>query len=614
MKILHTVRQYRPSKGGLENYTESLAQHQAALGHEVTVLTLDKIFGNDRLSLPDEEVIGGVRVIRVPFIGNRVLFFPFVSPSCYRDYDIIHAHGFDQLTDVTGGCRLFNRKKFFITTHGLFFHTENLKRVKEIYLRTISRFTAGGAEKIYAVGGNDHAVLKKAGVESEIVYNPVIPFTNMTAAGEDFLCLGRISDNKRIDLAIRFLAEYIRQSGAQSPKLHIVGEDNEGLTERLINTAEKENISDRVIFHGFLEKEALEKILPLCGYGLSASRYEGYGLATVEGMSAGLIPVLHDNPAFREIHTRSGCGFIGDFNRLKPCVAAFITARDNLSPGIREKARRFALTESYATLAENTVKDYQKALDAENKMRVNAEGTEIRHIAALPVRVFTEESAVAKLANAVKTGEKLRVCFGNTNLAVKLNELGAAERDRILNKFNIVLNDGLGMDLASKYLYGASFPDNLNGTDFAPAFFRALPPGTRFYFYGSDQETVIKAVRVIEAEYHLKCVGFHDGFTPPPADFITRINQARPDIILAAKGNPLQEIWIADHAETLNAPVIIGVGALADFLTGKFKRAPKFIRHIRCEWLYRLLQEPNRLKKRYTKDIHSFFQKVRRNV
>jgi len=73
----------------------------------------------------------------------------------------------------------------------------------------------------------------------------------------------------------------------------------------------------------------------------------------------------------------------------------------------------------------------------------------------------------------------------------------------------------------------------------------------------------------------------------------------RPDLLLVAMGNPLQERFIADRLASQHASVAAGVGALFDFLAGEVSRAPKAVRKARLEWAYRLWLEPARLWRRY---------------
>ena len=69
------------------------------------------------------------------------------------------------------------------------------------------------------------------------------------------------------------------------------------------------------------------------------------------------------------------------------------------------------------------------------------------------------------------------------------------------------------------------------------------------------------------------------------------------DILFVAFGSPKQEIWIADNLNDLNAKVVMGVGGAFDFITGKVPRAPKFLRNLGLEWLFRLIMQPWRIKR-----------------
>jgi beta-1,4-glucosyltransferase len=78
-------------------------------------------------------------------------------------------------------------------------------------------------------------------------------------------------------------------------------------------------------------------------------------------------------------------------------------------------------------------------------------------------------------------------------------------------------------------------------------------------------------------------------------------------VVLVALGNPVQEEWILNHRQALDASILIGVGALFDFWAGDKPRAPRAIQKMRLEWLYRLALEPRRLLRRYSVDLLVFF-------
>jgi N-acetylglucosaminyldiphosphoundecaprenol N-acetyl-beta-D-mannosaminyltransferase len=89
-------------------------------------------------------------------------------------------------------------------------------------------------------------------------------------------------------------------------------------------------------------------------------------------------------------------------------------------------------------------------------------------------------------------------------------------------------------------------------------------------------------------------------------DILRRVREANPDLLLVAFGCPKQEKWINMHYRGSGVPVSVGVGATIDFLAGTFRRAPVWMQKTGLEWIYRMLQEPGRLVKRYGKDFWIF--------
>ena len=234
-----------------------------------------------------------------------------------------------------------------------------------------------------------------------------------------------------------------------------------------------------------------------------------------------------------------------------------------------------------------------------------------RRILGLGVAVADRTTALDHLASAVAARRKTLVAFANTNLTLTCWRVGLTRRLTDDERW-LVLNDGLGMDIASRLLFGARFVDNLNGTDFTPALLAALPPGTRVFLYGARPASVAAAAERLTRTTAVLICGWRDGYSGSDEDNLAAINAAAPDVLLVALGNPLQEQWMLRHAEGVTAPVIVGVGALFDFLSGKVRRAPGWIRRIRLEWVYRLAREPRRLARRYTWDLVVFLALVLR--
>jgi N-acetylglucosaminyldiphosphoundecaprenol N-acetyl-beta-D-mannosaminyltransferase len=80
---------------------------------------------------------------------------------------------------------------------------------------------------------------------------------------------------------------------------------------------------------------------------------------------------------------------------------------------------------------------------------------------------------------------------------------------------------------------------------------------------------------------------------------VERIRAAKADLVLVALGAPKQELWIAEATPELRPAVLLGIGAAIDFIAGTAKRAPSWMSRSGLEWLYRLVQEPRRMWRRY---------------
>lgn len=128
--------------------------------------------------------------------------------------------------------------------------------------------------------------------------------------------------------------------------------------------------------------------------------------------------------------------------------------------------------------------------------------------------------------------------------------------------------------------------------------------GYRHYFYGSTEETLEKLRKTLDAEYPgVQVAGM---YSPPfralseeeDRAIVNRINESNADFVWIGLGAPKQEIWMAAHKGQVQG-FMVGVGAAFDYLAGNIDRAPMWMQKANLEWLYRLLQEPKRLFKRY---------------
>lgn len=232
-------------------------------------------------------------------------------------------------------------------------------------------------------------------------------------------------------------------------------------------------------------------------------------------------------------------------------------------------------------------------------------------ILGVGIDCFTRDEAIAYIDRCLKSGHLLCVCFANAHT---LNMASTTTQVREALRRFLVLNDGIGIDIASKLKYGIAFPDNLNGTDFVPAFLARTQHRLRLYLVGSTDAVAEQAANSFQHRFpRHRIIGWRNGFFRNPNEIhrtCRDIRAAQADCVLVGMGNPLQELWIANHAMETGARLLIGVGALFDFEAGRVVRAPRWVRNIRCEWAYRLLLEPNRLARRYLIGNVAFLSKA----
>lgn len=128
--------------------------------------------------------------------------------------------------------------------------------------------------------------------------------------------------------------------------------------------------------------------------------------------------------------------------------------------------------------------------------------------------------------------------------------------------------------------------------------------GYRHYFYGSTQETLDKLKNNLEKKY--PGIQISGMYSPPfremtlkeDIDIVKQINSKESDFLWVGLGAPKQEIWMAKHKDKVKG-FMVGVGAGFDYLAGNIQRAPRWMQKINMEWLFRLIQDPKRLFKRY---------------
>jgi N-acetylglucosaminyldiphosphoundecaprenol N-acetyl-beta-D-mannosaminyltransferase len=192
-----------------------------------------------------------------------------------------------------------------------------------------------------------------------------------------------------------------------------------------------------------------------------------------------------------------------------------------------------------------------------------------------------------------------------------------ADFRRAYDNAALSLADGVPVLWAARYL-GLTPLEKVSGSDLVPELCRrAGDNGRRVFFAGgrspadlsADLDAVRRRYPGLTADGHCPPMGFERD----PAEtgrLLDAIAAFAPDLLLLACGAPKSEVWMDRHRDRLGRGVGIGIGAGLDFLTGRTRRAPRWMQRGGLEWLWRLAHDPRRLAKRYLYDDLHFFPLV----
>lgn len=193
------------------------------------------------------------------------------------------------------------------------------------------------------------------------------------------------------------------------------------------------------------------------------------------------------------------------------------------------------------------------------------------------------------------------ICISNVHTTVTSYE--DAEYRKIQNGGALALPDGKPLSVLCRKR-GFAGADRVTGPDLMREIFdRSEKCGYRHYFYGSTPETLKVLEQKLKEQWRLNIVGLESppfrALTPEEdAQAVERINASGADFVWIGLGAPKQERWMAAHQGRVQG-LMIGVGAGFDYFAGNIKRAPMWMQKLSLEWLYRLLQDPKRLFRRY---------------
>jgi N-acetylglucosaminyldiphosphoundecaprenol N-acetyl-beta-D-mannosaminyltransferase len=232
-----------------------------------------------------------------------------------------------------------------------------------------------------------------------------------------------------------------------------------------------------------------------------------------------------------------------------------------------------------------------------------------QNVIGFPVTAVPFETQVAQVIQWAKGGLSKVVCVANVHMLVEARE--DASLANILNRADMVTPDGMPLVWMLKMLR-KSEQDRVAGMDLMMSVCQAASQqGLSVYFLGSETPVLERLRLRLQQDFpNLKIAGMESLpmlSVPIVVDqtVVEMVNRSGASIVFLALGCPKQEKWMAAYHNRINA-VMLGVGGVFPVYAGLQQRAPEFIRSAGLEWLYRLVQEPRRLWKRYSKTIPPF--------
>jgi alpha-1,3-mannosyltransferase len=317
VKVTHIVRQYLPSIGGMEEVVRNIARHQLHQGQKATrIITLNRLFRNSGQTLPEQEVIDGIEVIRLPYIGSsRYPLCPGVF-KYLKDADVIHVHGVDFFYDFLAATKWLHGRPLVLSTHGGFFHTRFASRAKLAYFQSITRLSANAYNQVIATSTNDGDLFGQIMNQRklQVIENGVDVEKYAGCAASvltpTLMYFGRWSSNKGLLQSLELFAELHRKHPAW--RLIIAGREYDHSLAELQHVCLNLGITDAVTLAANPSDSEIKMLLRQASYFLCLSRHEGFGIAPIEAMSAGLTPILSNIPPFLRLIDESGLGFCFD--------------------------------------------------------------------------------------------------------------------------------------------------------------------------------------------------------------------------------------------------------------------------------------------------------------
>lgn len=213
---------------------------------------------------------------------------------------------------------------------------------------------------------------------------------------------------------------------------------------------------------------------------------------------------------------------------------------------------------------------------------------------------LTLDETVARCETAVR--QRTYVQHMAINAAKLVSMRDDHQLQVVVDRCDLVTADGQAVVWASRLL-GDPLPERVAGVDLMHRLFGlAADKGYSVFVLGAKRSVLERAIaRMTEQHPRLRIAGYHDGYFDRSqwGEIADEVRDARPDMLFVAISSPTKELFLGEYGSAMNVPFVMGVGGAIDIVAGVTRRAPESWQRTGFEWLYRLLQEPRRMLRRY---------------
>lgn len=201
------------------------------------------------------------------------------------------------------------------------------------------------------------------------------------------------------------------------------------------------------------------------------------------------------------------------------------------------------------------------------------------------------------------------VITANPEIVMQMNRYDALKT--VKKKAGLITADGIGVVMGAKIL-SKYIPERVTGVELLVELFRVCEnSGRSVFLLGADEQTNQAFYKYVKETFpRLEIKGNRNGYFDVKDDdeVVDMINQVRPDVLITAMGSPRSLFWFDSRRNVLDTKMVMDVGGGFDTLTGRNKRAPKWVQRVHLEWLYRRFKNPERAKRQ--KDLYRFVGEI----